>query len=154
MLALALTYFTAFAPQWERRRQLKRVAGRLLLNGYEVMESYHRTSAYYLPTSKSLRAAALSMVEVGNEIDRFPVFDLPDQGVLSDARKLTATAKLLKLLALALEDDAMKYVDREGTAEEQEGLRHLVEMQMKVVAAMISGEEIKRPEWPITPSST
>lgn len=152
MLALVLTYFTAFAPQWQRRRQLSRVAERLLLNGYEALESYHRTSANFLPNSISIRAAALSMVEVGNEIDRFPIFDLPDQGSRSAARKLTATAKLLKLVALGLEPFARELEHRDGTLEDQETIRALVGMQLKTVEAMIQGKELKRPEWPIPPS--
>lgn len=47
MLALLLTYFTAFAPHWQRRRQLNNAGTRLLQNGYEVLESYHRTSANF-----------------------------------------------------------------------------------------------------------
>ena len=44
MFALLFTYLTAFAPIWRRKKQLLRSAQRLLSNGYEVIESYHRTS--------------------------------------------------------------------------------------------------------------
>jgi hypothetical protein len=43
ILALLLTYFTAFWPMWRRKRQLRNAAQRLLLNGFEAIESYHRT---------------------------------------------------------------------------------------------------------------
>lgn len=77
MLALLLTYLTAFAPLWRRKRQLCRAATRLLSNGYEAIESYHRTSAHFLPFPLSIRVAAMTMM--AEEIDRFPIFELDDQ---------------------------------------------------------------------------
>lgn len=153
MVALMLTYFTAFAPQWERRRQLNGAAPRLLLNGYTVIESYHRTSANFLPSSLSLRAAGLSMVEIAHEIDRFPIFELRDQGSRSIALQLVATATLLKLLNLYLESTAVDLETREGTEEDRELIRTMVGGQLKVVEDMIAGKELKRPEWPTPPDA-
>ena len=51
MLAIAITYFTAFVPTWQRKRQLSRAAVRLLSHGYETLESYHRTSANFMPNA-------------------------------------------------------------------------------------------------------
>jgi hypothetical protein len=148
MVALIVTYFTAFAPHWQRRRQLKRAAGRLLLNGYEVLESYHRTSEHFLPTAISIRAAGLSMITVANEIDRFPIFELSDQGPRSTARHLVAVGGQLKLMNLALEPMAADLDGREGTVDDQEIIRTLVGDQLKLVGAIITGKELKRPEWP------
>lgn len=148
MLALFVTYFTAFAPHWERRRQLKRAAARLLQNGYEVFESYHRTSEYFLPTAVSVRAAGLTMITVANEIDRFPIFELSDQGPRSAARHLVAVGGQLKLTNLALEPIAADLDGREGTVEDQEIIRTFVGGQMKLVEAILSGKELSRPEWP------
>lgn len=59
MLALIVTYVTAFAPGWRRKRQLQSTAARLLTNGFEVIESYNRTSAHFAPYSLSVRTASL-----------------------------------------------------------------------------------------------
>lgn len=147
MLALIVTYVTAFAPHWQRRRQLKRAAARLLQNGYETLESYHRTSAYFLPTAISVRAAGLSMVTVSCEIDRFPIFELSDQGPRSTARHLVAVGSQLKLTNLVLEPIANDLDAREGTLEDQEAIRSFVGGQMGLVEAMILGKELQRPEW-------
>jgi len=148
MLALVVTYFTAFAPHWQRRRQLQNAAGRLLQNGYETLESYHRTSAYFLPTSVSIRAAGLTMLSVAGEIDRFPIFELSDQGPRSTARHLVAVGGQLKLINLALEPIAVDLEGRDGTVEDQEIIRTLVGDQMKLVEAILTGKELKRPEPP------
>ncbi|MCM5559307.1 hypothetical protein [Pleomorphomonas sp. JP5] len=147
MLALIVTYITAFAPHWQRRRQMRQAAERLLLNGFEVLESYHRTSAYFLPTALSIRAAGLTMITVANEIDRFPIFELPGQGPRSMARSLVAVAGQLKLVSFALEPFAIQLDSRDGTAEDQETIRAFVGDQMKLVEAVIAGRELKRPEW-------
>lgn len=149
IIALAITYFTAFAPHWQRRKQLKNAAGRLLQNSYEVIESYHRTSAKFLPTALSVRAAGLSMISVASEIDRFPIFELSDQGPRSAARNLVASGGALKLLNLFLESIALDLVGREGSPEERENIRALVFGQLKLIEAMITGNELKRPEWPL-----
>jgi hypothetical protein len=149
MLALVITYFTAFAPHWQRRRQLRNSAGRLLQNGYEVLESYHRTSANFMPTTISIRAAGLTMTSVASEIDRFPIFELTDQGPRSIARHLVAVGGLLKLVNLAIEPMATELLERDGTVEDQEIIRTLVYDQLKMVEAIITGKELKRPEWPI-----
>jgi len=151
ILALAITYFTAFAPHWQRRRQLKNSAVRLLQNGYEVLESYHRTSANFMPTTISIRAAGLTMTGVASEIDRFPIFELTGQGPRSLARHLVAVGGLLKLVNLALEPIAIELISREGDIEDQEIIRTLVFDQLKMVEAIITGKELKRPEWPIQP---
>ncbi|PTQ12156.1 hypothetical protein CLG96_06245 [Sphingomonas oleivorans] len=149
MLALLLTYFTAFAPLWRRRRQLHRAALRLLSNGYEAIESYHRTSANFLPFPLSLRAAALTMTGVADEIDRFPVFELDDQGSRSVARYLIAMAIILKGLELFLEPIAAELEGREATAEDQVTIRTFVGERLDFVRAMMTGAELKRPEWPV-----
>ncbi|RYY29348.1 MAG: hypothetical protein EOP62_00465 [Sphingomonadales bacterium] len=55
MLTLGATYLIAFIPIWNRKRQLRKAAARLLSHGYEVLESYHRTTNNFLPTTLSLR---------------------------------------------------------------------------------------------------
>lgn len=150
MLALLLTYFTAFAPLWGRKRQLHRAGLRLLSNGYEAIESYHRTSAHFLPFPLSLRAAALTMMGVAEEIDRFPIFELSDQGSRSVARHLVAVAMTLKTLRLFLESNSVELEGRDATAEDQEIIRTFVGERLDTVHAMMTGAELKRPEWPVT----
>jgi hypothetical protein len=71
IIALAVTYFTAFAPHWKRKRQLRKASQRLLAHGYEALESYHRTSAHFLPYAISLKGASLSIRSVINEMNKF-----------------------------------------------------------------------------------
>jgi hypothetical protein len=89
------------------------------------------------------------MTSVASEIDRFPIFELTDQGPRSIARHLVAVGGLLKLVNLAIEPIATDLLDRDGTVEDQEIIRTLVYDQLKMVEAIITGKELKRPEWPI-----
>lgn len=148
MLALVVTYITAFAPHWRRRTQLKRAATRLLQNGYEALESYYRTSEKFLPFPISIRAAGLTMVSVANEIDRFPIFELSDQGPRSLARSLVAVSGQLRLTNLMLEPIAEELESREGTLEDQRTIREFVGGQLKLTEDIISGKQIERPQWP------
>jgi hypothetical protein len=150
MLALGVTYVTAFAPLWRRKRQLYSSAARLIANGYEALESYHRTSAHFLPFPISLRFAALTMKSVAGEIARFPVFELDDQGSNSLARRMTATGITISGVSLLLENMAAELDSRPATKEDQDSVRELVAMQMAVMEAMLRGEMLKRPEWPAT----
>ena len=149
MWALLITYLTAFAPEWRRRRQLELAARRLLENGYEVIESYYRTSAHFLPTPISLRAAGLSMNLVASEIERFPIFELSDQGPRSIARHLVAVSGQLKLLDLVLAPIADELEARDATVEDQNMIRELVKGQLDLVEAILTGKELRRPEWPV-----
>lgn len=150
MMALAVTYFTAFAPVWRHKRQLKGAAARLLAHGYEAIESYHRTSAHFVPFSLSLRQAALTMTGMADEISRFPTYELDDQGSRSTARYLVTTSATLSALRLFLETYADDLDGREGTEEDQAIIRQFVGERLKLIEDMLSGKELKRPEWPIT----
>ncbi len=94
------------------------------------------------------------MVTVANEIDRFPIFELSDQGPRSTARHLVAVGGQLKLINLVLEPIATDLDDRDGTSEDQEIIRELVGGRLELVAAIISGKDLKRPEWPNSASNT
>jgi hypothetical protein len=148
MLALLVTYFTAFAPIWRQKSQLKKAAARLLAHGYEAIESYHRTSANFLPFPLSVRQAGLSMMVIVDEINRFPIYELDDQGSRSTARYLVATSGTLSMLKLFLETVASDLDGREATKEDQAMIREFVGDRMKFIQDMMSGAELKRPEWP------
>lgn len=90
------------------------------------------------------------MMAVANEIDRFPIFELSDQGARSIARHLVAVGGQLKLTNLALESFAIELDGRDGTADDQETIRTFVGGQMKLVEAILTSKDIKRPEWPIS----
>jgi hypothetical protein len=154
ILALLLTYFTAFAPLWRRKRQLRRAADRLLMNAFEAVESYHRTSANFLPFPLSIRVAAMTMIAVAEEIDRFPVYELDDQGSRSVARHLLASASTLKGLRLFLDQFANDLERREVTKEDQEVIRAFVGERLQFIRDMLAGVELKRPEWPVAERSS
>ena len=94
----------------------------------------------------------LSMNSVAEEIDRFPIYELDNQGSRSPARNLIAVAVTLKGIALFLESIANELDTREGSIEDQQNIRLFVGDRLKFVTDMLTGVELKRPEWPL-PSS-
>jgi hypothetical protein len=148
ILALGVTYMTAFAPTWRRKRQLRDAAKRLLLNGYEVIESYHRTSANFLPSPLSVRAAALSMTAVVDELGRFPIFELDDQGSNSVARRLIAMGQTVRLTALFLDTFAEDLNGNTATIEERDQFRIFLGERLTLAGALVLGRKLERPEWP------
>ncbi|MDZ7283045.1 hypothetical protein KV697_09545 [Sphingomonas sanguinis] len=148
VLALLVTYFTAFMPIWHRKRQLRKAAARLLSHGYEVLESYHRTTPNFLPTSLTLRAAALSFGGIIDEIGRFPVYELDDQGSRSLARYLVAMNGTLVAARFVIENTANDLGNREATEDERDVLVAFLTDRLEFARQMLAGEELKRPEWP------
>ncbi|QNA84606.1 hypothetical protein G4G27_11885 [Sphingomonas sp. So64.6b] len=147
MLALVVIYFTAFTPIWHRKRQLRKAAVRLLANGYEVLENYHRTTPNFLPVSLTLRGAALSVGGVIEEIGRFPIYELDDQGSRSVARHLIALNGNLAATRLILEDTAANIEGRAATEGERDTLVEFLGERLEFVRNMIAGGEMIRPEW-------
>lgn len=90
------------------------------------------------------------MNSVASEIDRFPIFELPDQGSMSLARRLVAVGGQLKLTNLILDTFALDLGAHEGTLEEQETIRKFIGERMRFVEKILAGKELKRPEWPIS----
>jgi hypothetical protein len=147
MLALVVTYFTAFAPGWRRKRQLQKTGARLVANGFEVIESYHRTSANFAPISLSVRAASLTMTSVVNDMSRFPIFELDDQGSNSLARRLGGL--MLSTLGLFLDHFAGSIEGREADEEERAGLKIMLDSQLAIAVGLATGAKLERPVWPI-----
>ena len=148
MLALGATYLTAFIPIWNRKRQLRKAAARLLSHGYEVLESYHRTTPNFFPVTLSLRGGALAVSGVIEEIARFPIYELEDQGSRSLARYLVAMNANLLAVRLVFENLAATVEGREATEEERDVLVEFLGQQMEFVRKMLAGEELQRPTWP------
>ncbi|MBN8815295.1 MAG: hypothetical protein J0J06_07605 [Sphingomonas sp.] len=146
MLALVVTYLTAFIPIWYHKRQLKKAAARLLSHGYEVIESYH-TTPNFLPLSLPLRGGALAVGGVIDEIARFPIYELDDQGSRSLARHLVALNAVLLAVRLVFENMAETVGDREATVDERDMLVEFLGQQLEVVRKMLAGEVMERPLW-------
>lgn len=153
MLALGATYFTAFTPIWHRKRQLRNAAKRLLLNGYEVLESYHRTTPKFLPVSLTLRGGALAVSGIIDEIARFPIYELDDQGQNSVARHLIALNGNLSVTRLVFDNMATEIEGRDATEDERDMLVEFLAERLEFVRKMLSGEKMTRPEWS-TPFAT
>ena len=150
MLALALTYFTVFAPIWRQKRRLRNAGTRLLAHGYEAIESYHRTSAHFAPFTLSLRQASLTMAIVAEEMSRFPIYEIDDQNSYSLARRLVAMGAILRALKLFLDSATDELGDRPATMEEHEAIRSFVGGRLTEAHALLTGAKLTRPEWPNT----
>jgi hypothetical protein len=149
MLALAVTYFTAFAPVWRRRRQLNGEAMRLLMHGYEVIESFHRTSAQFPPFPLSLRQTSLSMSGAIEDMVRFPVYELDNNfGPMSLARRLLAMRLSVAAVQLLVDKLADDLGERTATDEENQGVRALVGERLLLAENLLSNRPMTRPEWP------
>ncbi len=154
MLAMLLTYFTAFAPIWHRKKQLRIAAARLLSNGYEAIESYHYTSANFLPEAVSVRFAAMTVMNLANEIDSFPTYELHDQGPKSLARYLVAMVANMRGLHLYYENILDNIEGRAMTIEERDAMREFLNDRLTQIKDMLSGKDLKRPTWPVAPEGT
>ena len=148
MLALVVTYLTAFIPIWNRKRQLRKAAARLLSHSYEVLESYQRTTPKFLRESLSLRGGVMVITGVIDEISRFPVYELDDHGSRSLARHLVAVNVSLLHIRLVFESMAVNIEGRIATFEERDILLEALNQQLELVRKMIAGEELERPVWP------
>lgn len=152
VLALFVTYFTAFAPGWRRKRQLQGEAKRLLMHGYEVIESFHRTSAHFAPFALSLRQASLSMTGVIDDIGRFPVYELDNNfGRLSLARRLMTMRLAVSAVRLLLDSMAIDLEARANptaSASETDDLREMIKDRLTFAEALVKGTPMERPEWP------
>jgi hypothetical protein len=146
IIALGLTYFTAFAPHWRRKRQLRHAAKRLLAHGYEALESFHRTSAHFLPQAMNIKAASLMIRSVIGEMNRFPIYDLDDQGSFSLARGLVAVSAMLEGTCLMLDDTAARLGDETMSEADRDFTRDWVGERLAAVTALIAGSPLKRPD--------
>jgi len=152
--ALLLTYFTAFAPTWRRKKQLRDEALRLLMHGYEIIESFHRTSAHFAPFKLSLRQISITMTAAIDEMGRFPVYELDRNfGPMSFARRLMTMRMVVSCARLLVDTAAEDIGDRTMDSEEHEALRDLIGEQLKFAHNLLMNIPMQRPEWP-SPSAT
>jgi len=149
MLALLVTYLTVFIPVWDRRRRLVDEANRLLMNGYEVIESTHRSWSHFEPLKLSLQQASLSMTEVIDAIGQFPIFELRgNHGSMSPARRLSSMRGILKSLRLIIDAAEDDLGNRTATPDETATLLTLFEQPLVIARNLVSGTPMERPVWP------
>ena len=146
IIALVVTYFTAFAPHWQRKRQLRHASKRLLAHAYEALESFHRTSAHFLPQAINLRAAVLMMRSIIKEIDKFPIYELDDQGSHSTARRLVAVSTTLEGTCLLLDDMASRLGSDQMTEDDRNFMRGWIGERLEAVTAILTGRPLQRPD--------
>jgi hypothetical protein len=101
-----------------------------------------------LPVALTLRGASLSIQLISDEISRFPIYELDDQGSRSLARYLIVVSGNLAATRLMIDNMAAEIDGREATVEEQDMLVEFLRERLEFVRAMLAGEELKRPEWP------
>jgi H+/gluconate symporter-like permease len=148
VIALIVTYFTAFAPIWIRKRQLNKSAQRLIEHGYEVLESYHRTSAYFVAHPINLKMATLSMKIVVDEMNRFPSSELERQDSNSLARRLVAMSGIVGGCSMLMEWTLERLGEEAMTQESHDELRDWIGQQLRHAGALVLGKPMTRPEWP------
>ncbi len=85
---------------------------------------------------------------MADEMNRFPIFELDDQGSRSIARRLVATRSTLNGVRVFLEKVATDIEGRETARADQDMIREFISQQMEVLHNVLSGAEIKRPKWP------
>lgn len=86
---------------------------------------------------------------MSEEISRFPIYELDDQGSRSVARYLVTTSATLSALKLFLETYAADLDERIATEEDQEIIRQFVGERLKLITDMLTGVKLERPEWPV-----
>jgi len=149
LLALFVTYLTVFAPNWRRSRQLRAEALRLLMHGYEVIESFHRTSGHFRPFPLSLRQMSLSMTAAIEDLGRFPVYELDKNfGPMSLAMRLMGMRITVETARLYTDRLADEQGDRTATEEETEQLRHLIDQPLQMAHSLLLNKSVDRPQWP------
>lgn len=153
IVALFVTYFTAFVPIWSRNRQLQEAGTRLLAHGYEAIESYHRTSEHFAPSAITLKGASASMALVAEELGRFPAYELKGQGSYSLARRLVAMGAVLRSLVLFLDSTAESLGDQQASADDHEFILSFMGERLGNAKALIDGTVMIRPTWPGEPAT-
>lgn len=146
IVALGVTYFTAFSPHWQHKRQLRRAGDRLLANGYEGLESFHRTSAHFLPQAINLKGASLMLRTIINEMNRFPIYELDDQGSNSIARRLVAVSGTLEGTCLILDDMADRLGPDMMSEEDRDFMREWVGQRLEAVTSLLTRKPLTRPD--------
>ncbi|MEG3091082.1 hypothetical protein [Sphingomonas sp. PB1R3] len=146
IIALVLTYVTAFAPHWRRKRQLRAASERVLSHGYETVESFHRTSAFFLPQRINIRAATTSMRSVINELNKFPIYEMDSGLDQVRARRIVAISFMLEGICLILDDLAERLSDGQMSVEDRDFMRVWIGDRLNMIADLLAGRNLERPQ--------
>jgi len=80
-----------------------------------------------------------------DEMDRFPIYELDDQGSNSTARRLVAVSTMLEGTCLLI-DDVTERLGQDIMAEDdRDFLREWVGERLEEIKALLSGATLKRP---------
>ncbi len=145
-IALAVTYVTAFAPHWRRKRQLASASDRLVSHGYEALESARRTFGLFFPSSININAATIALRSIINELNKFPIYELDDQGANSKARRLVAISVTLEGTCLFLDKVAFDLGNEQMSVDDRDFVREWLADRLKTIQAMMAGKPLSRPE--------
>jgi hypothetical protein len=99
-----------------------------------------------LPYAMSLKGAVLSIRSIVSEINKFPIYDLEDQGVHSTARRLVTMSVTLEHTCLVLDDESTRLGDKQMSEEDRDFMRSELEKKLKMATALLTGATIKRPD--------
>jgi len=146
IIALFVTYLTAFSPIWRRKRQLRAASDRVLSHGYEVVESFHRTSGFFLPQRINLKAAITSIKGVINELNKFPIYEMDGGFDQVRARRIVAVSFMLEGVCLMLEDVADRLGDNQMSPEDRDFMREWIDDRLKMIADLLAGKRLERPQ--------
>ncbi|KQS04005.1 hypothetical protein ASG11_06865 [Sphingomonas sp. Leaf357] len=80
-----------------------------------------------------------------NEINRFPIYELDDQGSNSLARRLVAVSSTLEGTCLVLDDMADRLGPEIMSEEDRDFMREWVGDRLDAVSSLLIGKPLKRP---------
>ena len=83
-----------------------------------------------------------------DEMARFPIYELEDQGGNSLARRLVAMGGNLGGVRLVLDDFARRLEDSTAKDADWDELRQFLTERLKFAEDLVLGRELTRPEWP------
>jgi hypothetical protein len=81
-----------------------------------------------------------------DEMDRFPIYELDDQGPNSTARHLVAVSTMLEGTCLFLDDLTERLGTEVMPEDDRDFMRGWVGERLKAVKALMSGAALRRPD--------
>lgn len=148
VVALFVTYISAFGPIWRRRRHLEEEGQRLLMNGYEVIASYHRAVQNFAPFPLSLEQGALPMTAVIDDMSRFPVYEL-----VGNSRSMSIARRLMTMRMTL--DASRHFLLRsaeglDGAVDDQThmAIRSFIEERLAFAHNLLMNVHMSPVEWP------
>lgn len=149
IIALFVTYVSAFGPIWRRRRHLEEESQRLLMHGYEVIASYNRSLQNFSPSTLTLEQGAIPMTAVIDDMSRFPVYELVGNSrAMSIARRLMTMRMALDTSRHFLLASAGDLNGRTADNEEHETIKAFIEQRLEFAHKLLMNIPMQPVEWP------